>query len=59
MVPVDIAISATLVDPFPKQPRTWCGYAGVMIARQEIHEKLTLLLHLRGIRARQQPIKIR
>lgn len=40
MVPVDFAISATFVDPFPKQPRACCGYAGVMIARQEIHEKL-------------------
>lgn len=57
MVPVDFATFAGFVNPLPKSPRAG-RYAVAMIARQEMHETITFL-HLRWIRARQQPIKVR
>lgn len=57
MVPADFATFAGSVNPFTKEPRV-CRYAVAMIAGQEMHETITFL-HLRWIRARQQPIKVR
>lgn len=57
MVPVDFATFAGFVNPSPKSTRS-CRYAVAIIARQEMHETI-IFLHLRWIRARQQPIKVR